>query len=118
MRRIRIKTLTSKPFIEYPNKLEKLIYNTLDKLGLSYQKQVPLFGKFVVDVLFPKHNLVLEIFGRYWHELPVNVKKDFSKRRYLVKCGYRVEEIWDDEVKRVGAEPTIRKVLNKYNLWP
>lgn len=118
MRRIRIKTLTSKPIIESPNKLELMVYNTLDKLGVSYQKQVPLFNKFVVDVLFPQNNLVLEIFGRYWHELPVNIKKDFSKKKYLVKCGYKVEEVWDDEIKKAGVAPVLQSVLNKYNLWP
>src|SRR3989344_5929298 len=118
MRRIRIKTLTSKPFIESPNKLERMVYDVLDRLGVSYQKQAPLFNKFVVDVLFPQSNLVLEIFGRYWHEMPINRKKDFSKKKYLLKCGYKVEEVWDDEIKKVGVAPILQLVLNKYNLWP
>ena len=53
-------------------------------------------------MLFPKNNLVLEIFGRYWHEMSVNKKKDFSKKKYLLKCGYKVEEIWDYEIKQKG----------------
>jgi very-short-patch-repair endonuclease len=118
MRQIRIKTLISKPVLESPNKLERAVYNALDKLGVSYQKQIPLFNKFVVDVLFPQNNLILEIFGRYWHELPINKKKDFSKKKYLIKCGYKVEEIWDDEIKKVGIVPVLQSVLNKYNLWP
>lgn len=65
MRQIRIKTLISKPVLESPNRLEQAVYNTLDELGVFYQKQVPLFNKFVVDILFPQNNLVLEIFGRY-----------------------------------------------------
>lgn len=116
MRKIRIQTLISKPVIKSPNKLEKLVYNTLDKFGISYKKQVPLFNKFVVDVLFPKNNLVLEIFGRYWHEMPVNKKKDFSKKKYLLKCGYKVEEIWDYEIKQEGVEPILQKVFKKYNI--
>lgn len=118
MRQVHIKTLVSRPFIESPNKLERSIYEMLDKAGVFYQKQVPLFGKFVVDVLFPQNKLVLEIFGRYWHELPVNKKKDFSKKKYLIKCGYKVEEVWDNEIKSLGAEQALRGVLNKYNLWP
>jgi len=62
--------------------------------------------------------LVLEIFGKYWHELPVNVKRDFSKKNYLLKCGYKIEEIWDDEIKKSGAEDALKRVLSKYNLWP
>ena len=117
MRQIRIKTLTSKPFVESPNKLEKIVYDTLDGLDISYQKQAPLFNKFVVDVLFPQNKLVLEIFGRYWHELPINKKKDFSKKKYLIRCGYKVEEIWDNEIKKLGVVPVLRSVLDKHNLW-
>jgi len=116
MRRIRIKTLISKPMIESPNKLEKAVYDTLDKFGVYYKKQVPLFNKFVVDVLFPQNNIVLEIFGRYWHEMPVNKKKDFSKKKYLIKCGYKVEEIWDYEIKEKGVGPILQEVLNRYNI--
>lgn len=116
MRKIRIQTLISKPVIESPNKLEKLVYNTLDKFGLLYKKQVPLFNKFVVDVLFPQKNLVLEIFGHYWHEMPVNKKKDFSKKKYLIKCGYKVEEIWDYEIKQKGVESALQEVFKKYNI--
>lgn len=118
MRRIRIKTLTSKPFVESPNKLERAVYDALDGLGVTYQKQAPLFNKFVVDVLFPQNNLVLEIFGRYWHEMPINRKKDFSKKKYLLKCGYKVAEVWDDEIKKAGVVPILQSVLNMYDLWP
>lgn len=116
MRQIRIRTLISKPMIESPNKLEKVVYNALDKFGLYYKKQVPLFNKFVVDALFPQKNLVLEIFGRYWHEMPVNKKKDFSKKKYLIKCGYKVEEIWDYEIKQRGIEPVLQEFFKKYNI--
>lgn len=116
MRLIRIKTLISKPMIESPNKLEKTIYDTLDRFGIFYKKQVSLFNKFVVDVLFPQNNLVLEIFGRYWHEMPINKKKDLSKKRYLIKCGYKVEEIWDYEIKQKGAGPILQEVFKKYNI--
>lgn len=116
MRQIRIKTLISKPVVESPNKLERVVYDALDNLGPSYKKQIPLFNKFVVDVLFPKNKLVLEIFGRYWHEMSINKKKDFSKKRYLIKCGYKVEEIWDYEIKQSGIEPILQKVFKKYNI--
>lgn len=116
MRHIRVAALSSQKAIASPNKLEQLVYYALDKQGISYEKQVPLFGKFVVDVFFPQCPLVLEIFGRYWHTMPAIQKKDFSKRRYLEKCGYRVEEIWDDEIKAAGIQQSLEKVLSKYDL--
>lgn len=116
MRGVRIKTLSSPQAMETPNKLEKLVYNSLDNLGVVYKKQTPLFGKFVVDIFFPQALLVVEIFGRYWHEMSVNKKKDYSKKRYLEKCGYKVEELWDDEIRRHGADVLLGEILRKYNL--
>ena len=71
----------------------------------------------MVDALFPRQKLVLEIFGRYWHELPVNLKKDFSKKKYLEKCGYKVEEVWDYEIKKDGAFLPLQNILKKHNLY-
>ncbi|MDZ4299375.1 MAG: DUF559 domain-containing protein, partial [Candidatus Sungbacteria bacterium] len=116
MRQIRIKTLTSRQAIESPNKLEKSVYEALDRMNIPYEKQVPLFGKFVVDVLFPQQHLVLEIFGRYWHRMPQNVRKNYSKKKYLEKCGYRVEEVWDNEIKEKGVDSVLEKVVEKYAL--
>ena len=116
MRHIRITALTSQKIIETPNKLEKKVYESLDQLGIPYQKQVPLFGKFVVDAFFPQKRLVLEIFGRYWHEMPKIKQKDMSKKRYLQKCGYAVEELWDDEIKKKGANVLLGEISKKYEL--
>ncbi len=116
MRHIRVKVLSSNPVVESPNKLEKLVYDELSNRKIYYEKQVPLFDKFVVDVLFPRKKVVLEIFGKYWHNNPKIKKKDFSKKKYLEKCGYRVEELWDYQIKSLGVVSAIGNVLNKYNL--
>jgi very-short-patch-repair endonuclease len=116
MRVLRIEALTSKKTIATPNKLEKLVYDSLDSFSVSYQRQVALFNKFVVDAFFPQRKLVLEVFGRYWHENPKIMKKDHSKKQYLLKCGYPVEEIWDYEIKQQGVDVVLRRVLEKYSL--
>lgn len=116
MRAIRIKTLTSHKAVESPNKLERSVYEALDHTHVPYEKQVPLFDKFVVDVLFPQRRLVLEIFGRYWHEMPRVSKKDYSKKKYLEKCGYRVEEFWDNEIKENGIDFLLGRLIQKYVL--
>ncbi len=116
MREIRIKTLSSQKAIETPNKLEKIIYDAIDKSGIKYQKQAPLFNKFVVDAFFPQCNLVLEIFGRYWHEKPEIKTKDYSKKRYLEKCGYQVEELWDYQIKNNNPDLLLKNIFRKYNL--
>jgi very-short-patch-repair endonuclease len=116
MRQIRVDFLASDKKIETPNKLERLVYDSIEELNIPYEKQVPLFGKFVVDTLFPDKNLVLEVFGQYWHERPTIIKKDYSKRKYLEKCGYKVEEIWDYEIKRQGIQTVLKNVFQKHGL--
>lgn len=116
MRRIRIKTLTSQPVIASPNKLEDLVYRALDTLGITYQRQIPLFEKFVVDVLIPERKLVIEVFGRYWHEMPKIKKKDASKKKYLEKCGYAVVELWDFDIKKFGPEALLKNILQTYSV--
>ena len=99
-----------------PNKLEQLVYSTLDNYGVDYQKQAPLFNMFVVDAFFPDQKLILEIFGDYWHIQPRTVSKDAWKRKFLQNRGYKIEEIWEHEIKQNGAEPVLNKFLTKYNL--
>ena len=116
MRKIRVQAIAQQGRLGSPNKLEDLVYKVIDTYKVSYQKQVPLFDKFVVDALFPNKKLVLEIFGKYWHELPNIKKKDISKKKYLEKCGYQVEEIWDYEIKKYGPTPLLNKIFLKYNI--
>ena len=116
MRRIRVRKLSSQKVVACPNKLEREVYDFLDKEGIVYGKQVPLFDKFVVDVLFPAKKLVVEIFGEYWHTMPKIKQKDFSKKKYLEKCGYVVEEIWDFQIKKLGVENVFKEIFNRYNI--
>lgn len=99
-----------------PNKLEQLVYSILDGYPIEYQKQVPLFGMFVVDAFFSKQKLILEIFGDYWHRAPRTVQKDKWKKRFLQNRGYQIEEIWEHEIKQNGAGPVLNKFMAKYNL--
>jgi very-short-patch-repair endonuclease len=116
MRKIRVDILSSNKKVASPNHLEQTVYEAIDKLGIYYIKQAPLFGKFVVDAFFPQRNLILEIFGRYWHEMPKIVKKDASKKKYLEKCGYHVEEVWDYEIKKYGINAVLSNLSRKYHL--
>lgn len=116
MRIIRIRALSSDKKIASPNKLENLVYTALDAYGVQYKKQVPLFDKFVVDALLSKEKIVLEIFGKYWHTMPDVAKKDASKKHYLKKCGYEVEELWDYQIREKGVDKVVGDFVKKYNL--
>lgn len=116
MRAIRIKALTSGKAIASPNKLEKLVYDALDFKGVTYERQKPIMNKFVVDAYFPQKQLILEIFGKYWHELPEINKKDYAKKKYLEKCGYKVEELWDYEIKQKGVNQALEEIFTRHQI--
>ena len=98
MRRIRIQVMTSRRPVS-PNRLEKLVYAELDRRGVQYYPQCPLYSKFVVDAFIPDRNMVLEILGQYWHRRPEVRKKDAAKRAYLEKCGHVFRELWENDAK-------------------
>jgi len=116
MRRVGVELFKRWETKDGPNKLEQLVYSTLDDYKVSYQKQVPLFNMFVVDVFFPEQKLILEIFGDYWHTQARTVKKDIWKKGFLQNRGYKIEEIWEHEIKENGVEPVLNKFVTKYNL--
>ncbi|PIP16062.1 MAG: hypothetical protein CO003_00535 [Candidatus Portnoybacteria bacterium CG_4_8_14_3_um_filter_44_15] len=96
------------------NNLEKKLYDGLDKHGIDYIPQYPMYNKFVVDAFLPKYNLVVEAFGRYWHTLPKIKTKDLSKKSYLEKCGHKVVELWEEEINDI--ERCVKKIKDKQ--WP
>lgn len=89
--------------------LERKGRSLLDKwFGFEYKEQVEIGDKFIVDVLIPKHDLIIEWDGDYWHghenQKPLNerqksqTKKDKSKNAYLEECGYTVLRFWETDV--------------------
>ena len=57
------------------------------KLGVEFRRQVPLLGRFIVDLVAPEVRLVVEIDGGY-HEARAHA--DARRDRALVRAGYTV----------------------------
>lgn len=81
------------------NRLELAGGEILQKLGINHETQVPMFSKFVVDVLIEDKKLVIQWDGEYWHTKEKRKKLDMSQDAYLAKCGYRVLRITDIQIK-------------------
>lgn len=90
-------------------KPEMMVAEELDKMGIDFDHNAPLYGKFFVDFLLPDKT-VIEVFGDYWHgnravfaSLTGTQEKQQAKDRarvaYLTKCGHRVIVIWEKELK-------------------
>lgn len=75
------------------SKLEEyFMHYFLDKLGLEYiyQYKVEAIGR-VYDFFLPKHRLIIEIDGDYWHSNPNKYKK--NQLNYTQKKNKNVDEI-------------------------
>jgi len=78
------------------------------QLGVAFRRQVPLLGRFIVDLLAPQLRLVVEVDGGY-HEQRADARRD----RALARAGYTVlrleaELVMSDlpaAVARVRAAP-------------
>jgi very-short-patch-repair endonuclease len=57
------------------------------QLGVAFRRQVPVLGRYIVDLLAPELRLVVEIDGAY-HEARRDA--DARRDRALVRAGYRV----------------------------
>jgi very-short-patch-repair endonuclease len=81
------------------NKLELSGRKILKDIGVDFKEQVLMFNKFLVDVLIPSKNIIIQWDGVYWHTKPKRVLLDKSQDSYLKKCGYNVIRITDIEIK-------------------
>ena len=94
-----------------PTTSEEVLFRALrgKRLGVSFRRQVPLLGRFIVDLLAPRVRLVIEVDGG-WHA--GRERLDEQRDWALVRAGYHVlrldvaDVMADAEavVARVGAE--------------
>lgn len=93
-----------------PTSLEVAGYALLDELGVSYEKQAFLCGKFLVDAWVPTKTTVVQFDGDYWHGNPAmfptldgrqqkRARLDQSQDAYFKKCGYPVVRLWESDFK-------------------
>jgi len=91
-----------------PTSLEPAGCNLLDMLGVEYETQALICGKFVVDVLIPSRRLVIQWDGDYWHgyggatddRQRKRQRLDKSQDAYMRKAGYTVLRFGEHEVHK------------------
>lgn len=81
------------------NNLELAGRKILKDIGVDFQEQVLMFNRFLVDVLIPNKNFIIQWDGEYWHTKPKRTTLDKSQDAYLKKCGYKVLRIADTQIK-------------------
>ncbi len=106
----------------YPNKFEVAAYSLMDSLGIKYEKQYTINGKFTVDAFVPDKNTVVQFDGDYWHGNPEKYK-DFDKRQkkrmaldksqdaYLETIGIKVIRIWQSDFQNTDYVKSVLSSL-------
>lgn len=97
--------------VKKTNKLEMAGYAILDEIGVPYEPQKLMFGKFCVDAIYTDLRVVVQFDGDYWHGHPVNfphpdarqtrrMSIDRSQDAYFAKAGYTVLRLWESDIKK------------------
>jgi len=89
-----------------PTKLELKLFSILDELQVDYEQYAIIKPKFIVDVRIG--NLIIQADGDWWHGHPrfdppnerqiKQQKRDRAQDKYLAKCGFAVERIWESDM--------------------
>ena len=99
---------------------EKLIYNYLVKLGVRFQYQYYMkdlpntsFPEdvWIPDFILPDYNIIIEIYGAYWHSLLTKREGDQLKKVYWLQSGYTVYE------SGIAMNPTGGPGTGKAVIW-
>ncbi len=115
------------PSGDSPSSLEKIVAKLLDGMGVEYKAQswVHVIGDgerhaFRPDFLVPTQGLIIEVHGCYWHgcedcfgdrALQKHVEGDHRRKAILEEAGYRMEWLWEHDIKSGVYLETLRKLL-------
>jgi len=79
------------------------------RLGVGFKRQVPVLGRYIVDLLAAEMRLVVEVDGGYHEE---RARADARRDRALERAGYRVLRLKAQLVLRDLAE-AVRRVSDE-----
>lgn len=79
--------------------IENITEELLIRIGVPYQKQVPIDNIALVDFLLPSKKII-QCVGDYWHSLPLTRERDERQDRYFAEHGYVVLRLRGSEIKK------------------
>jgi very-short-patch-repair endonuclease len=94
------------------SEIERMVVKELSKYKLKFVQQAE-FKRYHVDVYLPKHKLVIECDGSWWHK--DSAAHDKKRDRYLHKLGLTVVRLKEKHIRKdVGK--TVFNMLLKFGL--
>lgn len=108
---------------------ERYVQDYLEKECISFESQLCMYNKFIVDFYLIDFDVVLEVYGDYWHCNPKfygyednkkepnkyqikQMKKDKARKSYLTKCGHNFTHLWEDDIYK-NLEEIIKPIINQ-----
>ncbi|MCJ7828255.1 MAG: hypothetical protein MUP81_00745 [Dehalococcoidia bacterium] len=99
------------------NKPEKKVVDWLIKHKILFNSQQPMFGGstelggVTVDIVLPDRNIVIRIFGGYWHSGFQAKARDLMGKENLINAGYQVVDLWEESLVDEKIEGTMKLAL-------
>lgn len=92
------------------SKLNQRVADVLDSFGIQYIREFQI-ANYRVD--FKIGNIILEVQGDYWHNLPKNQKNDKAKSTIIRKYypQYNLRYLWESEFKSVRGIDRLLEVI-------
>ena len=95
--------------LKRPTRLEMKFIKLIKKYNLPYRytgNGILWIAGLNPDFIHVRRNIILEVFGDYWHDKNDEVKR---KEHYL-KHGYKCFVIWEHELDKLSEEEIINKI--------
>lgn len=94
--------------------IENFFIGECERLNISYKRQYPIekYGH-QYDFYISKYNLLVEMDGGYFHNLPHQKVKDLEQMEKSKKLGYNIVRITDKQIKK--NKNIIAEILNGFN---
>ena len=90
--------------------IETLMYEEMERRGVTFVKQQVIDGLWVVDALIPGPRIVIECDGEYWHNRPEMRERDRKKDAFLASRGYKVMRFPEAAIK-ADAKACVNKIV-------
>jgi G:T-mismatch repair DNA endonuclease (very short patch repair protein) len=114
---------TRRNLAQSPTSIEVETYAALTELGIAFERQYRI-GRWVTDAYIPSLNTVIECQGDFYHCNPAvfpdgpksviqhrGVTRDRQKFADLQSKGYRVIELWEQDIQSIGALALLQQAL-------
>ena len=85
------------------SKAEKEVAKFLKIKKIKFISQY-VYNLGIADFYLPKHNVIIQCYGSYWHSKPDYIKRDKRQNEWLLKNGYTVYILNSEQILKYGVE--------------